>query len=263
MLDKGTMNYCGSTYPTGVFFGGDSPWLRHVLRITTHWMVASLYNFGIWQDRTLVGFDLKPSAAANAMWHELVGTKQLPSVEGRGCTHKPLTRVPVLLSQVVMRILHGLTCIRRIVANQVHTLCVCHDPAVAVEVGHILREYKSGITPKDKAEPYGEESWQLLVAWKKLSGVLLIDNAINAAVTGMARALTALYQGWHDPEALNILQAARAFGKALCPDSKSPYLVFFIHDCKSGVENIKPYGMGMFSGDLLESAKKVKTGFHC
>ena len=77
ILDEGPMSCCGIACPTRVFFGGDSLWLHHVLGITTHWMVARLYNFGIWQDGTLVGFDLKRSAAANAMWHELVRTKQL------------------------------------------------------------------------------------------------------------------------------------------------------------------------------------------
>ena len=125
-----------------------------------------------------------------------------------------------------MCILHGLMCIGRIVANQVHALCVRQDPAVVVEVGRISREYKTGFTPKGKAEPDGEESWRLLVAWNKLSGVLFIDNAIDGAVRGMARALTALYQTWHDPQALKISQAARALGNALRPDSKSPYLVF-------------------------------------
>ena len=79
-----------------------------------------------------------------------------------------------------MCILQGLMCIGRIVANQVHALCVCQDPAVVVAVGRILREYKTGITPKGKAEPDGEESW-------RLSGVAFIDNATDAAVKDMAR----------------------------------------------------------------------------
>ena len=39
--------------------------------------------------------------------------------------------------------------------------------------------------------------------------------------------------------------------------SKSPYFVFFVHDCRSVLENSKPYGMGVFWGDLLESANAV------
>ena len=49
-LDEGTMNYCGTTYPTRFFCWENSPWLRHELGITTNWMVASLYNFGICYD---------------------------------------------------------------------------------------------------------------------------------------------------------------------------------------------------------------------
>ena len=90
----------------------------------------------------------------------------------------------------------------------------------------------------------------------------LIDSAIDGAVRGMGRALTALYQTWHDPEALKISEAARAFRNALCPDSKAPYLVFLIHDRRCVVENIKPYGMGKFSGDLVESANAVIKDMH-
>ena len=78
----------------------------------------------------------------------------------------------------------------------------------------------------------------------------------------MSRTLTALYQTWHDPLALQIGEVARAFRSALCPTSKSPYLVFFIYDCKRVVGNIKPYGMGMFCGDLLESANAVIKDMH-
>ena len=149
-------------------------------------MAAGLYNFGIWQDRTLVAFVLKPSAAANAMWHELVRTKQLQPDEAGGCSHKPLTRVSDPYSQVLMCVLHGVMCIGRIFANQVHALCVCQDPALVVEVQRILREYKTGITPKGNAEPDGDESWRLLVTWNKLSGVLFIDNAMDGARTDCA-----------------------------------------------------------------------------
>ena len=73
------------------------------------------------------------------------------------------------------------------------------DPAVIVEVAQTLGDYKTGITPKGKAEPDGEESWRLLVAWNQLSQVLYIDSSIDAAVKAMSHTLTALYQTWHDP----------------------------------------------------------------
>ena len=119
-----------------------------------------------------------------------------------------------------MCILHALMCIGRIVANEVHSLCVGQDPAVIVEVAQILRDYKTGITTKGKAEPDGEESWRLLVAWNQLSQVLYIDSSIDAAVKTMSRALTALYGTWHYPLALQIGEVAPAFRSALCPTSK-------------------------------------------
>ena len=167
-INTGTIQYCGMEYPTRVFLGGDSPWLRHVLGITTHWMVASLYSFGIWNNGSLEGAEVPRSAQANALWHDQVRSGKMLPVQGRGCTHKPLLQVPNPYFQVVMCILHALMCIGRIVANEVHSLCVGQDPAVIVEVAQILRDYKTGITPKGKAEPDGEEFWRLLVAWSQL-----------------------------------------------------------------------------------------------
>ena len=141
-------------------------------------------------------------------------------------------------------------------------MCVGQDPVVIVEVAQTIRDYNTGITPNRKAEPDGEESWRLLVAWNQLSQVLYIDSSIDAAVKAMSRTLTALYQTWHDPLALQIGERVRAFRSALCPTSKSPYLVFFIYDCKRMVQNIKPNGMGMFFGDLLESANAVIKDMH-
>ena len=125
-----------------------------------------------------------------------------------------------------MCILHALMCIGRIVANEVRSVCVGQDPAVIVEVAKILQDYKTGISRKGKAEPDGEESWRLLVARNQLSQVPCIDSSMDAAAKAMSRTLTALYQTWHDPLALQIGEVARAFRSALCPTSKSPYLVF-------------------------------------
>ena len=168
-INTGTMEYSGTEYPARVFLGGDSPWLRHVLGITTHWMVASLYSFGIWDNRALGGAEVPRSAQANALWHDQVRSGKMLPVQGRGCTHNPLLQVPNPYFQVVMCFLHALMCIGRIVANEVHSVCMGQQPAVIVEVAQILRDYKTGITPKGKAEPDGEELWRLLVAWNQLS----------------------------------------------------------------------------------------------
>ena len=95
--------------------------------------------------------------------------------------------------------LHGLMCIGRIVANQVHALCVCQDLAVAVDIARILRENKTGITRKARAELDGEDPLPFLVAWNKLCALLFMDNAIDGDVRGIARALTALCRVWHNP----------------------------------------------------------------
>ena len=163
------------------------------------WLVSTVLGFGI-MDRA----EVPCSAQANALGHDQVRSGKMLPVQGRGCTHKPLLQVPNPYFQVMICILHALMCISRIVTNEVQSLCVGQDPAVIVEVAQILRDYKTGLTPKGKAEPDGEESWRLLVAWNQLSQVLYIDSSIDAAVKAMSHTLTALYQTWHDPLALKI-----------------------------------------------------------
>ena len=150
------------------------------------------------------------------------------TLQGRGCTHKPLLQVPNPFLQVVTCILHALMCIGAIVANEVHSVCVGQDPAVIVEVAQILRDYKTCITFKGKAEPDGEESWRLLVAWNQLSHVLYIDSSIDAAVEAMSRTLTALYETWYDPLALQIGKRWRGHSLVHTVLPPSPRTWFFV-----------------------------------
>ena len=123
-INTGTIEYCGTEYPTRVFLGGDSPWLCHVLGVTTHWMVASLYSFRILDNGSLEGAEVPRSAQANALWYDQVRSGKMLPVQGCGCTHKLLLQVPNPYFQVLMCILHAVMCIGRIVANEVHSVCV-------------------------------------------------------------------------------------------------------------------------------------------
>ena len=48
VLDNGYIVLCGYRVDCGCIVGGDSPWLRHVFRLSVWWGVGSLYTYAMW-----------------------------------------------------------------------------------------------------------------------------------------------------------------------------------------------------------------------
>ena len=57
--------------------------------------------------------------------------------------------------------------------------------------------------------------------------------------------------------ALRAPEVAQAFQRWVCPAIRSPYINWMLHDATVTIQAIRPYGLGMFSGDLLEGSKRV------
>ena len=57
--------------------------------------------------------------------------------------------------------------------------------------------------------------------------------------------------------ALQAPEIAQAFQRWVCPAIRSPYINWMLHDATVTIQTIRPYGLGMFSGDLLEGSNRV------
>ena len=56
--------------------------------------------------------------------------------------------------------------------------------------------------------------------------------------------------------ALQAPEVAQGFQRWVCPEIRSPYINWMLHDATVTIQAIRPYGLGMFSGDLLEGSNR-------
>ena len=66
-----------------------------------------------------------------------------------------------------------------------------------------------------------------------------------------------MYGTMFEEGALQAPEVAQAFQRWVCPAIRSSYINWMLHDATVTIQAIRPYGLGMFSGDLLEGSNRV------
>ena len=97
----------------------------------------------------------------------------------------------------------------------------------------------------------------LTVVWEDLAPLLGGDMRMHTAVVAMYILLGDMYGTMFEEGALQAPEVAQAFQKWVCPAIRSPYINWMLHDATVTIQAIRPYGLGMFSGDLLEGSNRV------
>ena len=124
----------------------------------------------------------------------------------------------------------------------------------------ILHRSGCHIALQGTAEPDGEETWCLLKVWEDLAPLLGGDMRMHTAVVAMYMLLGDMYGTMFEEGALQAPEVAQAFQRWVCPAIRSPYINWMLHDATVTIQAIlliRPYGLGMFSGDLLEGSNRV------
>ena len=117
--------------------------------------------------------------------------------------------------------------------------------------------HKTGLCLKGSTSLDGEDSFRLFGAWEDICNVLEPADEVVEAIRDMGALLRALYVTYQGPHAPPCASVATAFREAICPTSGSQYLLFLEHDCEQLLEDIYPYGMAMFSGDVVEGFNRL------
>ena len=130
-------------------------------------------------------------------------------------------------------------------------------PSTRVSVQAILHRSGCHIALQGTAEPDGEETWCLLKVWEDLAPLLGGDMRMHTAVVAMYILLGDMYGTMFEEGALQAPEVAKAFQRWVCPAIRSPYIKWMLHDATVTIQAIRPYGLGMFSGDLLEGSNRV------
>ena len=103
ILDRGYMLLRGFWVRTVVIIGGNSPWLRHILGLSTFYEIGSIYSFATWsrEKERWVGCEWRQSTRLEAKF--LKYRKQGVSCVGaKGCIESPLLKVDDRIGCVIM-----------------------------------------------------------------------------------------------------------------------------------------------------------------
>jgi hypothetical protein len=193
-----------------VILGGDQPWTRRVIGVSTCPQVGSMFNEGIWNaptktwegsanPRTMEGDEANYTAF-------LLGT---PSLQAAGCSTQPILKLP--RAWVVLCILHLTMAMGRLLGEFVDREARSVTPALRQDLQVLLSERRAGWSVYGSASPDGEETANFFDAWPDIAKCLGIrpSTAKYKAIANMWDLLQALYCTYQGPNPLNCAAVAR------------------------------------------------------
>ena len=248
-----------------VMLGGDSPWLRKVLGISSYFSIGSIPTYATWCDVKGKCEDRKwrRSPKSDKKLYKL-HKKGLDCTTAKGCVSEPLLHIEERCKLVVMCILHLVIRVGDYLTKFIRKKCKHLPPATRDRVQDRLNCAKTKTSLKGHASPNGEETWLLLANWRHIGKAMKPPNHVIEVVVQMASLPTALQSWEFNSNALNCKSIGKKFQRTICPTIRSPYLLWLQFDAPEVLKNLHPWGCGMFSGDIVESLNYLfKDHFVC
>ena len=246
-----------------MILGGDQPWKRRVIGVSTCPQVGSMFNEGIrnaptktWEGsadpRTMEGDEANYTAF-------LLGT---PSLQAAGCSTQPILKLPP--AWVVLCILHLTMAMARLLGEFLDREARLVTPALRRDLQVLLSERRAIWRVYGSASPDGEETANFFDAWPDIAKCLGIrpSTAKYVAIANMWDLLQALYCTYQGPNPLNCAAVARDFRRHCTAGTASWYLLILEQDVDTLLQNIKPLGLAMFSRDISESINPFPKHVH-
>ena len=168
-----------------------------------------------------------------------------------------LLKVPLRRRHLIPCVLHLLIFVGREVTALVRRLAKSVRPRTRVSVEAIFHRSGCHIALQGTAEPDREETWCLLKVLEELAPLLGGDMRMHTAVVSMYILLGDMYGTMFEEGALQAPEVAQAFQRWVCPEKRSPYINWPLQDATVTIQAIRPYGLGMFLGDLSEGSNRV------
>ena len=242
--------------------------MRRIIGITPAPKVGSLYNEGIWDSDAGVwqGKDVVRTTESDHAQRTsfLLGT---PSLKAAGCSVEPV--VVIARCRVVMCILHCCMAMDRLQMTNIERLAAERlaggDEVSRAAILAVLHEHRTGCRLGKYCSPDGEETSRLFAAWPDVALLLSVgpEEPLYRAVMGMAKLLKDLYHTYQVGIRPQCRAAAAAFRKHCAPRSASHYLLFLEEDADRVLDDIWPFGLAMFSNDIVESLNRfLKQAFN-
>ena len=174
-----------------------------------------------------------------------------------GVVQSRLLKVPLRRRHLIPCVLQLPIFVGRQVTALVRRLAKSVRPSTRISVQALLHRSGCHIALQGTAEPDGEETWCLPKVWEELGPLLGGDMRMHTAVVSMYILLGDMYGTMFEEGALQAPEVAQAFQRWACPAIRSPYILWMLRDATVTIQAIRPYGLAMFSGDLLEGSNRV------
>ena len=258
IIDTGFVQWGASKEEAKVILRGDQPWTQRVIGVSTCPQVGSIFNEGIWnaQKKTWEGSAIRRTMEGDEANYTafLLGT---PSLQAAGSSTQQILKLP--RAWVVLCILHVTMAMGRLLGEFVDREARSVTPALRQDLQVPLSERRAGWSVYGSASPDGEETANFFDAWPDIARCLSIrpSTAKYKAIANMWDLLQALYCTYQGPNPLNCAAVARDFRRHCTVGTASWYLLSLEHDVDTMLQNIKPFGLAMFSGDISESINRL------
>ena len=212
IIDTGLVQWGAYKEKAKVILGGDQPWTRRVIGMSTCPQVGFMFNEGIrdapkktWEgsafSRTMEGDHANYTAF-------LLGT---PSLQAAGCSTQRILKLPS--AWVVLCILHLTIAMGRLLGKFVDRGARSVTPALRQDLQVLLSERHAGWSVYGSTSPDGEETANFFDAWPYIARCLYIrpSTAKYKAIAYMWDLLQALYCTHQGPNLLNCAAVAVNF----------------------------------------------------
>ena len=243
--------------PSRLVIGGDQPFVRRLIGVSTSPLVGSIYNMGVWDKVAAASVNL----ATRRTWaHEEAARRRYKetgrSLGNGGCIGDP--HIVVDWCVVFLCILH---CCMAIVAF-IETRLVDLPKENIDAVQRVLYRARTGVKLGATGAPNGEEARAFFLAWEELGPLLdyVPEDGEWQAVVAMRDLLRELYTDKPPRGDLRAAEVARAYRAHCCKEAcQSNYLLHLEEDDTEVLADARRLGVGLGAvcADVVESLNAI------
>ena len=225
--------------PSRLVIGGDQPFVRRLIGVSTSPMVGSIYNIGVWDKVAAAWVNV---ATRRTLAREKAARRRYKetgrSLENGGCIGDP--HIVVDRCMVVLCILHYCMAIGRLQVAFIETRLADLPKENTDAVLRALYRAHTGVQLGATGAPDGEEARALFLAWEELGPLLdyVPEDGEWQAVVAMRDLLRQLYTDKPPRVDLRAAEVARAYRAHCCKEAcQSNYLLSLEEDVTEAVAN--------------------------
>ena len=209
-----------------MIFGGDQPWTKRMIGVSTCPQVGSMFNEGIWnaQTKTWEG-SATPRTMEGDETHYTAFFLGTPSLQAACCSTQPILKLQ--RASVVLCIFHLTMTMGRLLGEFVDREARSVTPALRQDLQILLSERGAGWSVYGSTSPDGNETADFFDAWPDIAKCLGMrrSTAKQKAIGNMWDLLQALYCTYQGPNALSRAAVARDFRRHYTVRTASWYLL--------------------------------------